>query len=183
MLSVKVFVALLGEDDPRKNTAIKMIRMGYAIPYRVSRRRGGPVVLNPFAEAYLGRWMREAVAVRGLLVVDASWRRLAPSRFSGFGGLHVRLPPLLPGNPVNYGKPCILSSVEAAAASLYITGFVEDYSKLLGTFKWMSTFHSLNAELLEAYSRSNNEDELLRAVREYWGGEDPCYTMEAEAGP
>lgn len=183
MLSVKVFVALLGEDDPRKNTAVKMVRMGYAIPYSAARRRGGPVVLNPFAGAYLGKWLRDEVAKRGILVVDASWRKLSPVKFRKFGGLHVRLPPLLPGNPINYGKPCILSSVEAAAASLYITGFLEDYYKLLGTFKWMSTFHSLNAELLEAYYNSNNEGELLEAIRGHWGSEDPCYVMEPEAGP
>ncbi|AFL67204.1 protein of unknown function DUF367 [Desulfurococcus amylolyticus DSM 16532] len=174
-LNTRIYVLLYHEDDPSKNTAAKMVRMNIARvinPRELKYKR--PVVLNPFSSDYLGPWLRGEVEARGVLVVDASWRKLTYSKFHGLRGIHVRLPPLLPGNPVNYGKPCMLSSVEAVAASLYITGFTEDYSELLNTYKWMETFHELNKELLKAYASVKSLSELELTIIEYWGSNKPC---------
>lgn len=173
-MNIHVYVLLHREDDPLKNTAVKMVRMGLATLVDARRLRARPVVLDPYSQEYLGPWLRDTVLQQGILVVDASWRRLSPSRFTGIRGLHVKLPPLLPGNPVNYGKPCILSSIEAVAASLYITGFHEEYSRLLGLYKWMETFHELNKELLDAYSKSKTPGELESAISEFWPASPPC---------
>ncbi len=87
-------------------------------------------------------------------MVDASWRRLgrASKFFRLRGVVHRRLPLLLAGNPVNYGRPFLLSSAEALAAALIILGYREEGERLLGVFKWGPSFLSLNAELLDSYS-------------------------------
>ncbi len=173
MIHPKIYVLYLGEDDPSKNTSLKMVRKGYALRIHPRSIRGQPLVLNPYAKKYLGPWLRNHIDKHGILVIDASWKKLSPKK-TRVKGKHYKLPPLLPGNPINYAKPCILSSIEAVAAALYITGYRETYEKLLGLYKWMNTFHTLNQELLEAYSKTKNEEELLKTIQEYWGPKPPC---------
>jgi pre-rRNA-processing protein TSR3 len=176
----RIMVILYREDDPGKNTALKLIKMGLATRVSKSSVRGYPIVLNPYSNTYLGPWHREQLVKQGLLVLDASWRRLSPSRFKDVRGLHTKLPPLLPGNPVNYGKPCILSSIEAVAAALYITGLIELYSRILGLYKWMKTFHDLNKELLQEYSKTRTPEELEELIIQYWETKNPCIQVEGE---
>ncbi|MEZ0394651.1 MAG: DUF367 family protein [Desulfurococcaceae archaeon] len=178
---LEVLVLHMREDDPRKNTALKMVRMGLA---RLASREDlgrGAIVLNPYSSDLLGPWLRGEAERRGILVLDASWRRLSPERFRRVRGVHVRLPPLLAGNPVNYGRPCILSSAEAVAAAARILGHPELYSRLLGLYKWMRTFHELNDELLEEYSRAADGAAMAEAIARYFGG-DPCAGLGG-AGP
>ena len=176
-MRVKIYAILLREDDPLKNTAIKMIRAGLVEETRKRLLKSKILVLNPYSKDYLGPWYRDIAVNYGILVVDASWHRLTPLVFRDLKGIHVKLPPLLPGNPINYGKPCILSSIEAVAASLHILGFTSEYWAFLGLYKWMKTFHELNKELLKAYSSVNSLSELLQVIREYWGTDDPCYQI------
>jgi pre-rRNA-processing protein TSR3 len=174
-----IMVLLFREDDPSKNTALKLVRAGLAWIVRKREIRGYPLILNPYANEYVGPWHREVVLKYGILVVDASWKKLEPRRFQGLRGVHGKLPPLLPGNPINYGKLCILSSIEAVAAALYITGFKEAYSSMLGLYKWMNTFHTLNAELLEEYANAKSKEDLEKIISTYWGSKEPCmYNIE-----
>ena len=72
------------------------------------------------------------------------------------------LPFLLAANPVNYGKPFILSSAEAFAAALVILGHREQAEEVLGKFKWGKTFFELNREPLEEYEKARNAEEIIK---------------------
>lgn len=79
---------------------------------------------------------------------------------------HPRLLPfLVAANPINYGKPCQLSCVEAIAATLIITGYSEEANLYLGKFSWGHAFLELNSELLEKYALCADSKEII-AVQE-----------------
>ncbi|URE08396.1 pre-rRNA processing protein involved in ribosome biogenesis (By similarity) [Musa troglodytarum] len=77
------------------------------------------------------------------------------------------LPWLVAANPVNYGRPCELSCVEALSAALIICGEEEMANLLLGKFKWGHSFLSLNRELLTAYSQCQTGSEII-SVQNSW---------------
>ncbi len=77
------------------------------------------------------------------------------------------MPLLFAGNPVNFGKPTKLSTVEALAAALYIAGFKEEATKLLSIFKWGHTFLEINSERLEDYAKAQNSTEVVEMQRRF----------------
>jgi pre-rRNA-processing protein TSR3 len=156
----------MGQDDPTKCTARKMINMDLA--KGVSRKFHASdkiIVLNPWAHRVLSPPDRGAKSV---LVVDASWNQAQEVFFRRLGGKHRRLPVLLAANPTNYSRPGVLSSVEAVAATMYILGEVEEAASYLNIYKWGPNFLALNQEPLEAYRRSRTEGKVIQAQREYF---------------
>ncbi|KAK1286589.1 hypothetical protein QJS10_CPB20g01331 [Acorus calamus] len=128
---------------------------------RVSNGFGG-IVLNLVGTQCVSKEDHVLMKRRGLAVVDCSWARLSDVPFVK---LHCAAPRLLPwlvvANPINYGRPCELSCVEALSAALIICGEAEIANLLLGKFKWGHAFLSLNRELLKAYSECTNSSEII----------------------
>ncbi len=161
-----VFALEMGQDDPTKCTARKMVNMDLA--KGVSRKFHASdkvIVLNPWAHRTLSPPDKVAKSV---LVIDASWNQAQEVFFRKLGGKHRRLPMLLAGNPTNYSRAGTLSSLEAVAATMYILGEVEEAKSYMNIFKWGPTFLTLNQEPLEAYRRARTEGKVLQAEREYF---------------
>ena len=141
------------QDDPRKCTSVRLRKFHLIQPiFALNRIPRLAVVLNPSSDTTLTTHDRELVSEHGLIVIDCSWNRAQPIFRKRIRGENRKLPPLLAGNPTNYGIIGKLSSAEAVAAALIITGFKEQAEQILSLFKWGHTFTSLNQEPLESYA-------------------------------
>ncbi len=151
------------QDDPKKCTAAKMVKFGFA--KSVKKISSNSLVLDPFSEQTLTPGDKSLVNT--IVGIDCSWN-LAEKAFSKkFDGIKRKLPPLLAGNPVNYAKFNKLTTVEALSASLYILGFKQESLDLLNKFKWGHTFYELNQNLLEEYSKMESESKINDILRDY----------------
>jgi pre-rRNA-processing protein TSR3 len=162
MDEVRLFALMAREDDPRKCTASKLLRLGELREAKhIERIPGGAIVLDPEAEKALSREDLGAARKFGILVLDCSWNKLAKFPRVRAGLKHRGLPLLLAANPTNFGKPQRLSSAEALAASLYILGEKEHAERIMGKFRWGSVFIDINRERLEAYSAASTSAEVV----------------------
>jgi pre-rRNA-processing protein TSR3 len=109
------------------------------------------LILNPLATKIL--WVDDLPIFNrsGLTVLDCSWNHTEEIFNKRFPNLRS-LPRLIAANPVNYGKPSKLSSVEALAAAFYLLCEEETARELLSIFKWGAHFLELNSELLQDYT-------------------------------
>ncbi len=159
----------LRQDDPKKCTSAKLRRFNLA--HKLPNIRSIPkssIVLNPASHITLSHDDRHNIELYGLAGLDCSWN-LSGELFSHrIPGENRKLPILLAGNPTNYATPEKLSTAEALAAALYITGFYPEAKQILSLFKWGNTFLSLNQEPLDAYAKSP-ADKLEEKQRDYFG--------------
>ena len=161
---MRIVVYHAGQCDPKKCTALKLKRHGLIeIVRRTKLLPKGAIVLNPLAEKAFSPEDKARIERHGLSALDCSWEKAQKILISN---LKIRkfsrcLPYLIAANPVNYGVPTKLSTVEALSAALYIAGFKDKASRLLSIFKWGSNFLKLNYQLLENYAGAKNSREIL----------------------
>jgi pre-rRNA-processing protein TSR3 len=166
---VKIYIYYMKQDDPKKCTALKLHRFHLAkLIQRVFLIPKGAVVLNPLADRVLFSGNRESILHRGLVSIDCSWEKAEAVFARKFRGANRRLPILLAANPINYGKASKLSSLEALAAALYITGFERESKKLLSLFKWGPTFLALNKRPLIEYRKAESMDKIKEIEKTYF---------------
>lgn len=171
-MPVRLYVYDEDQCDPKKCTGKKLVRFNLAQEIsHLKRAPYGAVVLTPFSQKSISREDRQAAEAHGLLVMDLSWNNIDanPANFPPLRkDLRQRsLPYMLAANPVNWGKPFKLSSVEALAASLYIMGYKDQAAKALSKFSWGEQFLKLNHEPLERYSEVETSAEVVRIQMEY----------------
>ncbi len=162
-----LFVYDARQCDPRKCTAHKLKKHGLVVFVR--RTRKGSLLLDPFAPKTLEP-ADIRFAMRGITALDCSWRRIQEIfKKNATGPLSRRLPYLVAANPVKYGTPYELSTVEALSAALFLLGFRERSLQLLEKFKWGPHFLQLNGDLLDLYCEAGTcgrveeiEREILR---------------------
>jgi pre-rRNA-processing protein TSR3 len=145
--------------DPRKCTVKKLERAGLLkIVTKISQIPRNTLLLDPTAEQALSPADRH---VRSITVLDCSWAVLDTGAVSSWR-IRRALPFLMAANPVNFGKPCTLSSVEALAGALYIMGEKERAAELLSKVSWGIRFLEVNKEPLDLYADAKDSTEIIK---------------------
>ncbi|QLG61275.1 DUF367 family protein [Halorarum salinum] len=159
-----------GDDDPDKCTARKLARFDLAELHRSDRATPYGVVLNPHAERALSpadaAGDGDGSAEGPLVALDCSWESAGEARFS-LPGEHRALPYLVAANPVNFGRPMRLTTVEALAAALCIFGEDDGAERILSKFTWGETFLELNEEPLRRYADCADSADVVAVQGEY----------------
>jgi pre-rRNA-processing protein TSR3 len=170
---IPLFVLHAGECDRKKCTALKLARLGKANLLRQgSGFPPGVISLDPFSPRFLAPADLPAAGKKGILALDCSWDRVDPGAFHRhLARRRVEpraLPFLVAANPVKFGQPFRLSTLEALAAALYILGKKHQAADILGAYNWGPRFLEVNREPLEDYAAAMDEDGIRRAQAEYW---------------
>jgi len=172
--TVRVYVLTRGEDEPEKCTAERLIRSGLAKRiYRIEDIPPQAITLNPFAKTYVKKTDRDMVRRWGIVAIDVSWKRGIKMLKELRRGVQRVIPLLIAANPINFGKPFRLSTAEALAAALYITGFEREAISMLRIFKWGPNFLKLNDELLNKYREALSDDDIEMVAKTYFKLELP----------
>ncbi|WP_342304640.1 DUF367 family protein [Methanolobus sp. ZRKC5] len=164
---IKLFLYHAKQCDPKKCTGKKMAKFGLVtLSEKIERIPSRSILLDPMAEKALSPGDSTK---KGITVLDCSWEeveRVFPQLLR-MKLEHRALPYLVAANPVNFGRPFKLTSVEAFAAALYILGNKQQAEKVMSKFNWGHTFLELNHEPLEEYSEAKDSRDILRIQSEY----------------
>ena len=171
---VPVHAIWLAQDDPKKNTAVRLSRRGdLTLHERFNRlpRRG--IILEPLCGKVLGPEDHSLLLEEGgsLVGLDCSWAQIEDSVQQVMKRTKLKprmLPLLLAANPVNWGKPSKMTTAEALAASLYLIGKEEQARCLLSAFRWGEQFFILNKEPLDAYRDAKSSSEMVDLQFEFF---------------
>jgi len=144
--------------DPRKCTMKKLARRGLVrIVTSIAKIPRSTLLLDPTAEQAVSPTDRNLPSITAL---DCSWEVLDTGAVASWRNRRA-LPFLVAANPVNFGRPFRLTSVEAIAATLYILGEKEQAHEILAPFGWGLRFFEVNADPLEDYSRAKDSAEVV----------------------
>ena len=163
---MKLHVRYEGDDDPDKCTARKLAKFDLAELHRSNRATPYGLVLDPHAEQALS----PADDPDTLVALDCSWESADVDAFD-LRGEHRALPFLVAANPVNFGKPFALTTVEALAAALCILGERDHAERILAKFTWGETFLELNDEPLRRYADCADSTEIVAVQDDYLADE------------
>jgi pre-rRNA-processing protein TSR3 len=169
MKRIRLIVYHTDEDDPKKCSAKKMHRFGFVnLENKIKNIPKNSILLNPFAEQSLSRLDKDIAECYGIVAVDCSWKN-AEKSFTYLEKICYSraLPFLIPVNPVNYGKPFKLSTLEAFAAALYVLGEVDHARGILTIFKWAPHFLELNKQPLKEYQKAKDSKEVIEIMKQY----------------
>jgi pre-rRNA-processing protein TSR3 len=145
--------------DPRKCTVKKLEKSGYLkIFTKISQIPRNTLLLDPTAEQALSP---ADSYVKSITVLDCSWVVLDTGKVRSWR-IRRALPFLIAANPVNFGKPCVLSSIEALAGAIYILGEKDKAAELLSKVSWGIRFLEVNKEPLELYSNAKDSTEVVK---------------------
>jgi pre-rRNA-processing protein TSR3 len=175
---IPLHVIHLGQDDPKKCTARRIGKRGLATIHHDFRKiPNRAFLLAPNAGTLLGPDDLPSIQLgASIMALDCSWKKLEDS-FSSIQKKSPRLEPrtlpaLLAANPVSWGTPGRLSTVEALAACLVLLDRKLQAEKLLSSFRWGMTFLELNKSPLEAYSTAKTREDLAKLQWEFFDHPD-----------
>lgn len=165
---MELHVRYEGDDDPEKCSARKLAGFDLATLHHSARETPPGIVLDPYAERALspadGTDME--TSSERLVAFDCSWETAEAEAFE-LDGPHRSLPFLVASNPINYGTPFQLNTVEAFAGALCILGYRERAEDILGKFRWGHTFFELNEEPLRRYAGCADSSQVVAVQSEY----------------
>lgn len=168
--NVDVAVYYTAQDDPRKNTALRLQKHKQArIVDDVRRIPNHAVLLNPFAKKAISAEDLPTMKRHGLVALDCSWKQAEQMFKEALKG-KVRsraLPYLVAGNPTKYGQPFELSTAEAIAAALHIAGEPRQAKRVLAPLTFADSFWTLNKAPLDDYAACATSAEVVEIQREY----------------
>ena len=167
--TIPLIVYHTNEDDSWKCSAKKLNRFGYVdLKSSIRQISHGSILLNPKANKSLSPEDYERALKQGIVAVDCSWKTVDKT-FASLTKNRVSraLPFLIAANPVNYGKPFKLTTLEAFAAAIYILGEVTRAHELMRLYKWGPHFVQLNKEPLEDYRKAQSSKEIIEIMDRY----------------
>lgn len=123
------------------------------------------LILDPTAEQALSFADREKT--RTITALDCSWAVLDTDQVRSWKFKRA-LPYLLAANPVNFGKPFRLTSIEAMAAALVILGEPIQAEEILSKVSWGIRFLQLNEEPLQAYAAAPDSAAVIAIQSEFF---------------
>lgn len=172
---IDVAIYYTAQDDPRKNTALRLRRHNQARIIEDSKRiPDHAVLLNPFAKKAISAEDLPDMRRRGLVALDCSWKQAEETFAELQGKVRSRaLPFLVAGNPTKYGQPFELSTAEALAAALFIAGEQRQARRVLAAVSFADSFWKLNEAPLADYAACATSAEVVAVQAEYlppgWG--------------
>ena len=166
---IKLIVYHANEDDPKKCSARKLHKLGFAeIKTNIRKTPRHAILLNPYAEKSISKQDIEIAKKNGMMAVDCSWKNAENSfEYLDKRNYSRALPYVIAVNPINYGKPLKLTTIEAFAAALYILGETNHAKNILNIYKWSPHFLELNREPLEDYRKARNSKEIIEFMKQY----------------
>ena len=156
----------LNQCDKKRCSGYKLIKLKKAkkIDYKEIK---GSIVLSPFSEFTLSKTDRSCFLEFGLTTIDCSWNKIDRRLFNFGSSAEPRaLPLLIPANPVNYGKPTKLNSLEASAAAFWIVGLKEKAKDILSVANYGDEFIKINEQYLERYENAESGAEVIEIQSE-----------------